>query len=849
MSRSLATAAIAMIVLQSSFARAQQRTPLPTGKLISPLGNHTAVGSLPANMVSVHNGRFIVVANVGFRQALTVLDAADNRIVSRIELNATRNGQKEGLYYGLATHRTPAGVELVYASRGSEERVQVYEISAQGAIKDTGKSFEARRPQGKPRGVFAGVAVSSDGSRVYVADNNTSRHTDLKGVLFILDGSTGATLHSAAIPGFPFGVAAVTRGPQADRKVYVSSERDSVVAIVDPSQGKATGSIRTGANPTCLLLDREQNRLFVANSGSDTVSIVDVGRDRITDTITMRPNAVRGLPGATPMGMALSPDESRLYVALADMNAVAVIGLADRELKGYLPTGWYPTSVAVSADGGFLFVANGKGTQERNPNHRPAGPDGGWGQYIPNIIEGSVSRIPVRSESDLAAATKLALLNNRIAEAGRIRLKNPGIKHVFYIIKENRTYDQVFGDLAGGNGDPSMCLFPREVTPNQHALAERFGIFDNFYCCAEVSADGWNWSVSGMANEYVVRNSMYGYSGRGRSYDYEGTNNGTPVDLIGLPDVAKSPGGYIWDHCLKHRVSFRNYGFFVSDIGADEKDNDGKSLASPNAALKRALADRTDLNFLQYDLTYADSDAWVAYNCPAPDQRRAFGARQATSRFAAWKAEFDEYVRKGNLPRFIMIRLPRDHTAGTKVGASSPRAMVADNDYAVGQVVEAVSKSPYWKSSAIFVLEDDAQAGHDHVDAHRSIALVISPFSKRGVDSRFYNTDSMLRTMELLLGMPPMCQYDAIASPMDCFASARVNAEPYTAILPAREIVAEVNGRTAYKADLSARLNFAEADSVPDALLNNILWHAIKGADAAEPPSRSGLRLTSDDDD
>ncbi len=849
MHRPLRLAAVAMLAAQTCVAAAQQSVPLPTGKLISPLGSHTPAGSLPANMVTVHDGQYVVVSNAGFRQALTVLRAADNKVVSRIELNARRNGQKEGLYFGLATRKGSDRSALVYASRGSEERVQIYSVSPDGIISDTGNGVQAKRPLGKPRGVIAGVAVSADGSRIYAADNNTSRHTDLKGVLFVLDANTGATLHSVAIPGFPYGVAAITHGPDADRKVYVTSERDGMVAVVDPTHGTMVRTIRTGASPTALLLDREQKRLFVANSGSDTISIVDTARDRVTHTVSVRPHDVRGLPGATPLGMALSPDESRLYVALADMNAVAVISLTDRALKGYLPTGWYPTSVALSADGTSLFVANGKGTQERNPNHKPAGPDGAWGQYIANIIEGTVSRMETPTDDDLIATTKQTLLNNRLAEAHEVKLKNPGIKHVFYIIKENRTYDQVFGDLTAGNGDPSLCLFPREVTPNLHALAERFGIFDNFYCCAEVSADGWNWSVSGMANEYTIRNSMYNYSGRGRSYDFEGLNNGTPVDLIGLPDVARAPGGYIWDHALKHRVPFRNYGFFVSDIGPDEKDGSGKSLASPNAAVKRALADRTDVSFLQYDLTYADSDAWVTYNCPAPDQKKAFGVRNAPSRFAEWKAEFDEYCRNGNLPRFIMLRLPRDHTAGTKAGAGSPRAMVADNDYAVGQVVEAVSKSPYWKSSVICVLEDDAQAGHDHVDAHRSIALVVSPFSKPGVDSRFYNTDSMLRTMELLLGMPPMCQYDAVASPIDCFAATRINAEPYTAILPPRSIVAEVNGRRAYRSEISGRLNFAEADAVPDALLNNILWHAIKGEDTPEPPSRSGLRLTSDDDD
>jgi YVTN family beta-propeller protein len=843
---------VVVAVLASALpARAQEPPPLPTGKLITPRGAHTPIGSLPVNMISVHGGRYVVVSNAGFRQALTTLDAGTGAVVSKLDLSATQGGVKQGLYFGLAAVQGPSGDVLVFASRGSEERVHIYAVGADGVLRDTARSAAPpARPKGDARGVLAGVAVNGDGSRVYVADNNTTRRSDFKGLLHVLDAATGAPISAIQVPGFPYAVAATKGGPDADPKVYVTSERDGVVSVIAPTRASVTRAIRTGASPAALLLDRAQRRLFVANAGSDTISVVDTVRDRVTGTVLLRPNDLRGLPGATPLGMALSADETRLYVALADMNAVGVVSLPEGKLLGYIPTGWYPTSVAVSPDGRSLLVANGKGTGPRNPNHKPAGPEGVWGQYVPNIIEGSVSFMPIPADDRLQGETLRVLANNRVAEALNTRMRNPGVRHVFYIIKENRTYDQVFGDIPAGNGDPAMCLFGRDVTPNQHALAERFGLFDNFYCSAEVSADGWNWSVSGMANEYTVRNSMYSYSGRGRSYDFEGTNNGTPVDLVGMTDVARAPGGYIWDLCLKRGVSFRNYGFFVNDIGPDEKDAAGKSLEHPNTAVKQALRGRTDESFPQYDLSFADSDAWKAYNCQAPDQMLTFGARNASSRFAEWKAEFDEYVRNGNLPRFSMIRLPRDHTSGTTPGAPSPRAMVADNDYAVGQVVEAISKSPYWAKSAIFVLEDDAQGGHDHVDAHRSIALVISPYSRRGaVDSRFFNTDSMLRTMEILLGLPPMCQYDAVASPMDCFTARPENAETFAAILPLRSIIAEVNGRTAYKADVSARLNFAQADAVPDALLNNILWHAIKGADVAEPPSRSGLRLTADDDD
>jgi YVTN family beta-propeller protein len=618
---------------------------------------------------------------------------------------------------------------------------------------------------------------------------------------------------------------------------------------VDPQAKQVARTIATGSNPTALLLDRYQRRLYVANSGSDTLSIVDTTNDRILRTVLLRPDDVRGLPGFSPLGMAISPDEARLYVAMADMNAVAVVGLPEGKLLGYIPVGWYPTSVAVSPDGRKLFVANAKGVRERNPNADK--------RYTLDILEGTVSIIDTPSAEALRPMTAQTLVNNRVAFAARraaAKFKNPGIKHVIYIIKENRTYDQVFGDMPRGKGDPSLCMFPRPVTPNQHALAERFVLLDNFYDCAEVSADGWNWSTSGMANPYVARNAPYNYSGRGRSYDFEGQNNGVPVDLLGFKDVATAAGGYIWDAVIKKGLSYRNYGFFVNFDDPATRSKEGERTGAPeNVPNKKALQGRTDTNFRLYDTNYPDSDAYRLYSLTYPGMTPPYGKFAAPSRFAAWKREFDEYVSRGDMPRFMTIRMGNDHTNGTRPGSPSPRAMVADNDFAVGQVVEAVSKSPFWKSTAIFILEDDAQNGFDHVDAHRSIAAVISPYTKRGsLDSRFYNTDSMLHTICLLLGVPPMNQYVAAAPPMDVFGAAPENIEPYTAALPAREIMAEINGRTAYRAEDSLKLNFADADAVPDQELNDILWHALMPG-KPKPPIRYGLRIfpkpPKDDDD
>jgi YVTN family beta-propeller protein len=829
-------------------AAGQDVVPLVTGKQITPQGKQINVGSFPAHMLLSLDGRYVVVTNTGYRQFLSVLSVEDGRIVSQIEVGAQREAgtaRREGLYVGLAFGPSSDGKTLLYASRGAEEKVAIYTLDSRGRLEDTGRRLENSFGRKEPwaSNVIAGLALSQDGNRLYVADNNTNVYTDLKGSLSILDTAANKRITRVTLPGFPFAVAAITNGPNADKKVYVTSERDGVVSVVDPNTPRLIRNIKTGANPMALLLDRKQERLFVANAGSDTVSILDTRSDRVTHTILLRPDDLRGLPGVTPTGLALSPDESRLYVTLADMNAVAVVALPEGKLEGYIPVGWYPTSVVASPDGKRLFVANAKGVSTRNPNDKPVGPDGRLGRYIQNIIEGTVSVIDTPDATALSRMTAQTIQNNRVAEAKQVQFRNPGIEHVIYIIKENRTYDQVLGDLPQGNGDPSLCFFPREVTPNQHALAERFVLLDNFYCCAEVSADGWNWSTSGMVNEYTARNTPYNYSGRGRAYDFEGQNNGTPVDLLGLTDVARAPGGYIWDLCLKHGVSFRNYGFFLAFSDENAKGSDGKPLATENTPTKKALIARTNLNFRLYDLSYADSDAWVIHNAPAPDQRKEYGAFKSPSRFSEWKREFDEFVKNGNLPRFLMVRLPRNHTRGTTPNAPSPRAMVADNDYAVGQLVEAVSKSPYWKKTAIFIVEDDAQNGFDHVDAHRSTAFVISPFIKKGtVDSRFYNTDSVLRTMELLLGLPPMNQYDAVATPFDFFSDKPENDQPYTAILPDRKIIAEINQPTAYRAQDSARFNFEEPDSVPDEELNDILWHAIMGEKTPKPPIRYSLR-------
>lgn len=819
-------------------------TPLPTGKSIRPVGQQTDVGSYPANMALSPDGAYIVVTDTGFRQQLSVLNARTGALVTSIDANGGKKGLKPGLYYGLAFGNR--GVKtMLYASRGSEGTVAAYELSSEGTLTPAGewRAFERRAHHGP---VVAGVAASADGRRIYAVDNNTCEETGLKGILSVIDASSGFSAKHIEVPGFPLAVASLVEGQK--EKVYVTSERDGVVALVDPVAGKVVKRISVGAGPTSLAADVDRHRLYVSNSGADTVSVIDTQTDRVSSTLLVRPPELRGLPGATPLGLCVSPDGSRLFVSLADLNAVAIVDASSTQILGYVSAGWYPTAACLSVDGTRLLVSNAKGVAERNPNAKPSGPDGKWGQYVEDLLEGTVSTIDVSGAmSNLPALTEEALANNNLSgTVGEQTFANPGIRHVIYVIKENRTYDQVLGDLGKGNGDPSICLFPREVTPNQHALAERFVLLDNFYCCAEVSADGWNWSTSGMANEYVSRNAPYNYSGRGRSYDFEGENNEVVVADKKLRDVAEAPGGYIWDLCRKHGVSNRNYGFFIR-FDAQKGPKDDKA-AGRSIANKKALADVTDPSFRQFDMAYPDSDASRKLGLRLPGQMETFGDHGARSRFEEWKLEFDDFVKEGKMPQFTMLRLPRDHTAGTRAGTSSPRAMVADNDYAVGQLVEAVSHSPFWKSTLICVLEDDAQDGYDHVDAHRSTAYVISPFVKPGlVDSHFYNTDSMLRTMELALGLPPMNGYDAVAPILDVLDSGAANAAPYAAILPTKSVIGDLNGSHAYRSADSKRMlrRFSE-ESRADEELNDILWGSIKGARSLRPTVRHGVRLAAD---
>ncbi len=891
-----------LAVLSISLVTAQEPTRLVTGKRITlpPLGTRQNVGSLPMNIILSPNGKYAVTTDMGLRQSLWSLRTSNGVGVSHVDFpnNPGPNATTNGLYYGLAFK--PDGT--LYAAQGNNDSILILKLSSSGQLTQTGSI------KTKKNDFPSGLALDRRGM-LYVSNNDPSAY-NVPSSVAIYDTATNAEVGRFAFsdsfggtPNFPLSIAALSDGS----KVYVASQRDSAVYVLNTSNPAAPAlstKISTGSHPDALLLNRSQDRLYVANAHSDTISVIETDDDSISETLLLRPERLRKVAGATPTGLALSANEKFLYVALGDMNAVAVVKVNGEELKlkGYIPLGWYPTGVVISGDGSKMLVTNAKGTKTRNPD--PQYKQGVFEQdpsYIENIIEGNVSCISIPNEEQLERFTDQVLANNGIRSEKEdnnkgdrkgddddsdrppardqrldsIGLRAGKINHVIYIVKENRTYDQVLGDLPQGNGDPSLVLFGPQVTPNQHALARRFVLLDNFYDNGEVSGDGWPWSTQSMANEYVIKNVPYNYGDRGRNYDFEGQNNGYltggfpatdpdgkplsvafPAGAPPIPDAAEAPGGHLWDIVERANLSYRNYGFFYS-FGVSQG---GASIIPDNypasAGLRPAghdLAGKSDFDYRRYDNDYPDSEAPSSYGCLY--QRTSYGKYAMPSRFSEWNREFHEMLQKdpsGNsVPALMTVRFNHDHTQGTTPGKFSPKAEVADNDYAVGQLVEAVSKSPIWKSTAIFIIEDDAQDGPDHVDAHRSICFVVSPWIKaHSVDHTFYNTDSVLKTIEMLLGLPPMSQYDAIANPILDFDGAPQNSATYAAILPAKEIICDKTpamaaiGRNDPLRKLalqSLKMDFEHPDSAPAGLLNEIIWKSVKGYHSKMPAPRHTL--------
>ena len=589
------------------------------------------------------------------------------------------------------------------------------------------------------------------------------------------------------------------------------------MAVVDTQTFALRTQWAAEEHPNEMLLAHGGKFLFVANANRNTVTVIDTEAGKAIETIgtAIDPKAP---PGSTPNSLALSPDESLLFVSNANTNNLAVVNVKDpggSAPLGFIPTGWYPTSVRLSKDGKSIFVANGKGASSRANRDGPrpgfAGGRSPIQEYIGGLFQGTLSLIPMPAPRQMATysqtvyecsplkqgdPTGVTGAAPEVANPIPAKLGAPSpIRYIVYIVKENRTYDQVFGDMKQGNGDPNICLFPESITPNHHALVSEFVLLDNFYVESEVSADGHEWTMGAYATDFVERLWPLGYRGDRRvPYPAEGAHD----------EAARPAGGYLWDKAAAKGVSYRSYGEFIEN---------GRTPGDPGTAKVKALEGHFDPMFRGFDMDY-------------PDVRRA----------ARFLEELAGFEKTGEMPQLCVVRLPNDHTSGTSPGKWTVPACVADNDLALGQLVEGLSKSRFWKQMAIFVVEDDAQNGSDHVDAHRTVALAIGPYIKRhSVDSTLYSTSSMLRTMELILGLEPMSQFDAAARPMFKSFTATPDFSLY-AHRPARIDVKARNTRNAPLADVSAKLDLEVEDRADDLLFNEIIWKAVKGADAIMPP-------------
>lgn len=784
-----------------------KRVLLPNGWSLTPVGHALPLGDLPLNIVVSPSEKLIAVTNNGqSKQTIQLIDARKEVVLDEVSIPKS--------WLGLAFSKDE---RKLYASGANDNVIWQYAIS-NNKLQVT-DSIRLGLAWPKEKICPTGMVIDHSRNRLYVATKEDNS-------LYIIDLLTNKVVNKVALTAEAYTVVL----SKDLKSLYISLWGGDAVAVFDIASGKIAQAIKTGSHPNEMILSANGKYLYVANANDNSVSVIRTADQRVIESLqtALYPDAPAG---STTNGLALSANNKQLYIANADNNCLAVFDVetpGKSRSKGFIPVGWYPT--CVRRIGKKIFVANGKGfTSMANPDGpNPISKKDESGshqantrkdrpvQYIAGLFKGTLSIFNEPGEALLGRWSKQVYENtpytkekeqHAAGEAGNPIPQAAGqtspIKYVFYVIKENRTYDQVLGDMKGGNGDSSLCIFPERITPNQHRLSADFVLLDNFYVDAEVSADGHNWSMAAYATDYVEKTWPTSYGGRGGTYDYEGSRK-----------VAYPQKGFIWDYCHRAGVSYRTYGEFASK---------GK------AALK-SLENNFCTDYPSFDLTIQD-----------------------VARQQVWQHDFDSLLAINAVPRFNSIRLGNDHTSGMRKGAYSPYAAVADNDLAVGQLVDYISHSKIWKESAIFILEDDAQNGPDHIDAHRSTAYVISPYIKRNtVNHNMYSTSGMLRTMELILGLPPMSQYDAAATPMWELFSATPDLQPYTA-LPAQVDIHERNTAWNESARRSANFDLAHEDRVPDLELNEVVWKAVHGEHAVMPaPRRSAfvkLQAKEDDDD
>ncbi|MEX0676505.1 MAG: bifunctional YncE family protein/alkaline phosphatase family protein [Pirellulales bacterium] len=773
---------------------------LPNGWMITPAGEQVILKDLPLNIIPLALGRHALVATSGYNaHELTVVDLEAN------EIKQTETVRQS--WFGVAL--TPAQDKLWW-SGGGGAALHVFSLSEGKLARADNGDPTAGIGREENRNKFkSGLALDSQRNVLYSLDIDA-------GQLLAIDLVGKQPDRTLALGGRPYDVAIARNGS----RLFVSDWAGRVVLVVDPNDLRVVAKIGVGEHPNQIAASPVDDRLFVACANSNHVAVIDTRQGFVTETIStsLFPKAPEG---STPDAVAVSPDGKKLFVANADNNCVAVVDISApnrSQVQGFIPSGWYPTAVAVTPDGKKLLVGVGKGNQTKaNPIPKePRAPDPNERRrrpypYIGTTLSGALSIVAMPDDKQLAAYTETVYRNcpysdkllagtpyaEKTAIPTKVGEPSP-IKHVIYIIKENRTFDQVLGDIGRGNCDPTLVMFGLEVTPNHHKLANEFVLLDNLYCNGHVSADGHPWSTMAYNTDYVARNWALTYSGR------EGIEENEEGDLH------NAPSGYLWDSCARNNLTYRSYGEY------------GGRVSQPDGSVK--MEGRVP--------------GLVGHMCPdygiprEPNQRV-----RDTGNVEVFLKEFREFEKNDNLPSFIVMSMGENHTSGTRPGAYTPQACVASNDLALGRLVEAVSHSKYWPEIAIFVIEDDAQNGPDHVDAHRTVGLVISSYTKRkSLDSTQYTTVSMIRTMELILGLAPLSQFDAAANPMFACFTDKADLAPYKAE-PARIDLNAKNGELAYGAERSMKMDFSEYDRIDDFELNEILWRAIKGKDAPLPPA------------
>ena len=802
---------------------------VPTNQLLRPSGFQVNLPGRPVDLILTPDERFLLVKN---RSDLDLIRLSDRTVL-------------QSLPYG----RTGASFTgICISADGSRIFVTDAENRLCIATRDKSNILQWEDPvilPGPSVGGFpapGGLAVNGTGDKIYVT---LSRNNSL-GIVSLTDNS---------ITEIPVGIAPYDVLCASTSKAYVSNwggrqplEGESVynssgsnvlvdaktgianngtVSVVDLDRKIQAKVIEVGLHPSGMALSPDRKLLYVACANSDIISVIDTESDEVTDRISV--HMQDDIPfGSGPGDVTVSPDGKYLYVASSTENAICVIQTTSPvKVLGSIPTGWYPGSVILNKNGNMLYVANVKGTGSRNQRSDRRG-------YNSHDHLGSVSMIRVPGNRELQRMTETVKLNNSYAEmlkelnpteSSRKRVPVPELpdqtsvfKHVVYIIKENRTYDQVFGDMPQGDGDTSLVEFGREVTPNHHLLAETFVLLDNFYCSGILSADGHQWTDEAYVTDYLEKS----FGGFTRSYPYDGDDA-----------LAYASSGFIWDNVLSHGLTFRDYGEFV------------------NAIIEPASATFTDIykDFLEGTgkiriRAKANLDQLAPYLCPAyvgfpnkvPDVYRA----------AEFIKELKEFENNNNFPNFIIMLLPNDHTSGTRPGQPTPKAAVADNDLALGQIVDAISHSKFWKETCILVTEDDPQAGLDHIDGHRTVGMVISPYTKRGqVVSTYYSQINMVRTIENILGLPPMNQLDMTAEAMtDCFTG-KPDFSPFKAVknnIPLDQLnppLTSLSGDQLYWAQKSLEQDLNDIDRIDEDTFNRIIWHAVKGYDRPYPVMES----------